>query len=72
MSYSFPGTRGMAWTTPARKLYHMVFQYTPAGFEEFFVENGTQAGMPAKERTAEEYAATGEKYGMVYKDSVNK
>jgi quercetin dioxygenase-like cupin family protein len=46
----------------------MVFQYSPAGFEEYFIENGTPAGMPAKERTEEEYALT-EKYGMVYKDA---
>ena len=45
----------------------MVFQYTPAGFEEYFVENGTLAGMEAKARTAEEYALTEKKYGMVYK-----
>jgi mannose-6-phosphate isomerase-like protein (cupin superfamily) len=49
----------------------MVFQYTPAGFEEYFVENGTQAGMPTKERTEEEYAATEKKYGMVYKDNLH-
>ena len=46
----------------------MVFQYSPAGFEEYFIENGTPVGMPAKERTAEEYALTEKKYGMVYKD----
>ncbi|MDP4262320.1 MAG: cupin domain-containing protein [Bacteroidota bacterium] len=46
----------------------MVFQYSPAGFEEYFVENGTLAGMPAKEKTAEEYAITEKKYGMVYKE----
>ena len=45
----------------------MTFGYSPAGFEEYFIENGTPAGMPAKERTAEEYAATEKKYGMVYK-----
>jgi mannose-6-phosphate isomerase-like protein (cupin superfamily) len=45
----------------------MIFQYSPAGFEEFFIENGTQVGMPAKERTEEEYSLTAEKYGMVYK-----
>ena len=45
----------------------MVFQYSPAGFEEYFIENGTQVGLPAKERTAEEYAAAEKKYGMVYK-----
>ena len=45
----------------------MVFQYSPAGFEEYFIENGTPEGMPAKERTEEEYAATEKKYGMVYK-----
>jgi mannose-6-phosphate isomerase-like protein (cupin superfamily) len=45
----------------------MVFQYTPAGFEEFFVENGTPAGEPKKPRSREEYAATEAKYGMVYK-----
>jgi len=46
----------------------MVFQYTPAGFEEYFIENGTPVGMPAKERTEEEYTMTEKKYGMVYKD----
>jgi mannose-6-phosphate isomerase-like protein (cupin superfamily) len=46
----------------------MVFQYSPAGFEEYFIENGTPVGMPAKERSEEEYALTEKKYGMVYKD----
>ena len=46
----------------------MVFQYSPAGFEEYFIENGTLVGMSAKERTAEEYAITEKKYGMVYKE----
>ena len=45
----------------------MVFQYSPAGFEEYFIENGTPVGMSAKERTEEEYALTEKKYGMVYK-----
>jgi mannose-6-phosphate isomerase-like protein (cupin superfamily) len=45
----------------------MVFQYSPAGFEEYFIENGTLAGAAPKERTDEEYAATERKYGMVYK-----
>ena len=36
----------------------MVFQYSPAGFEEYFIENGTLVGMPAKEKTEEEYAIT--------------
>jgi mannose-6-phosphate isomerase-like protein (cupin superfamily) len=45
----------------------MVFQYSPAGFEEYFIENGTPVGMPAKEKTEEEYAITEKKYGMVYK-----
>ena len=48
----------------------MVFQYSPAGFEEYFIENGTPAGMPDKIRTEEEYAATEKKYGMVYKDKL--
>ena len=48
----------------------MIFQYSPAGFEEYFVENGTVVGMPAKERTDEEYALTEKKYGMVYKDKL--
>ena len=47
----------------------MVFQYTPSGFEEYFIENGTPVGMPAKERTEEEYAMTEKKYGMVYKET---
>ena len=46
----------------------MVFQYSPAGFEEYFIENGTLVGIPAKERTEEEFALTEKKYGMVYKD----
>src|SRR5689334_3495802 len=46
----------------------MVFQYSPAGFEEYFVENGTMEGMPTKERTEEEYAISEKKYGMVYKE----
>ena len=46
----------------------MIFQYSPAGFEEYFIENGTLVGMTAKERTAEEYASTEKKYGMVYKE----
>jgi mannose-6-phosphate isomerase-like protein (cupin superfamily) len=46
----------------------MVFQYTPAGFEEYFVENGTAVGEPMKTRTREDYAATETKYGMVYKE----
>jgi mannose-6-phosphate isomerase-like protein (cupin superfamily) len=46
----------------------MVFQYSPAGFEEYFIENGTLVGMPTKEKTDAEYAITEKKYGMVYKD----
>lgn len=46
----------------------MVFQYSPAGFEEYFIENGTQVGMPSKERTEEQFAITEKKYGMVYKE----
>lgn len=45
----------------------MIFQYSPAGFEEFFIENGTPAGMPEKERSKEELKMTAEKYGMIYK-----
>lgn len=47
----------------------MVFQYSPSGFEQYFIENGTPVGMPAKERTEEEYAMAEKKYGMVYKES---
>ena len=46
----------------------MVFQYSPAGFEEYFIENGTLVGMPDKVKTEEEYAITEKKYGMVYKE----
>jgi mannose-6-phosphate isomerase-like protein (cupin superfamily) len=46
----------------------MAFQYTPAGFEEYFIENGTPVGMPPKEKTEAEYAITEKKYGMVYRD----
>ena len=52
--------------TGSEKL-EMIFQYTPAGFEEFFIENGTPVGMPTKERTEEELMLTAKKYGMVYK-----
>jgi mannose-6-phosphate isomerase-like protein (cupin superfamily) len=45
----------------------MIFQYSPAGFEEFFIENGTPIGMPAKERTEEQLTMAAKKYGMVYK-----
>ena len=48
----------------------MVFQYSPAGFEEYFIENGTPAGLPARERTEEEYVISEKKYGMVYKDKL--
>jgi len=46
----------------------MVFQYSPAGFEEYFIENGTPVGMQAREKTEEEYTLAEKKYGMVYKD----
>jgi quercetin dioxygenase-like cupin family protein len=46
----------------------MAFQYSPAGFEEYFIENGTPVGMPARVRTEEEYAISEKKYGMVYRD----
>ena len=46
----------------------MAFQYSPAGFEDYFIENGTLVGMPTKEKTEEEYAITERKYGMVYKE----
>src|SRR5215203_1240866 len=46
----------------------MVFQYSPAGFEEYFIENGTLAGMPAIEKTEEQYSLTEKKYGMIYKE----
>ncbi|MGZ5192033.1 MAG: cupin domain-containing protein, partial [Flavisolibacter sp.] len=48
----------------------MVFQYSPAGFEDYFIENGTPVGQAPKERTAEEYAIAEKKYGMVYKDAL--
>jgi mannose-6-phosphate isomerase-like protein (cupin superfamily) len=56
---------GMDNTSPEE--LHMIFQYSPAGFEEFFIENGTLVGMPAKQRTEEELIVTAKKYGMVYK-----
>ena len=46
----------------------MVFGYSPAGFEGYFRENGTLVGMPAKAKTAEQYAATEKKYGIVFRD----
>jgi quercetin dioxygenase-like cupin family protein len=45
----------------------MVFQYSPAGFEGYFRENGTVQGMEPKARSEAEYAATEKKYGMVYR-----
>jgi quercetin dioxygenase-like cupin family protein len=44
----------------------MTFGYSPAGFEGYFRENGTQEGTEAKGRTEDQYAATALKYGMVY------
>lgn len=55
-----------------KEVLKMVFQYSPAGFEEYFIENGTLVGMEAKERTAKEYAETEKKYGMIYKDNAGK
>jgi hypothetical protein len=52
--------------TGSEKL-HMIFQYSPAGFEEFFIENGTPVGAPTKVRTEEELTTAAKKYGMVYK-----
>lgn len=46
----------------------MVFQYSPAGFEEYFIERGTLVGEPTKVKTEEELAMAEKKYGMVYKD----
>jgi quercetin dioxygenase-like cupin family protein len=46
----------------------MIFQYSPAGFEEYIVENSTLEGMPTKVKTEKEYAITEKKYGMVYKE----
>lgn len=54
---------------PGSEKLQMVFQYSPAGFEEFFIENGTPVGMPTKERTEDDLRTTAEKYGMVYKKS---
>ena len=47
----------------------MAFQYTPAGFEEYFLENGSLVGEPTKNRTDEQRAASAKKFGMVYKDN---
>jgi quercetin dioxygenase-like cupin family protein len=52
-----------------RGMLQMIFQYTPAGFEEYFIENGAPVGMPARERTPEQLKATEKKYGMVYKET---
>ena len=51
-----------------KETIRMIFQYSPAGFEEYFIENGTLVGVEPKERTAEQYAMTEKKYGMVYKE----
>jgi mannose-6-phosphate isomerase-like protein (cupin superfamily) len=45
----------------------MIFQYSPAGFEQFFIENGTPVGMAPRERTQEELTMAAEKFGMVYR-----
>ena len=50
-----------------KETMRMVFGYTPAGFEQYFLENGTPVGIPTKERSAEEFANAEKKYGMVYK-----
>ena len=48
----------------------MVFGYSPAGFENYFKENGTVVGTERKQRTAEHYAMAEKKYGMVYKEPI--
>ena len=48
----------------------MVFQYTPAGFEEYFIQNSTLVSMPPNEKTEEVYTITEKKYGMIYKDKL--
>ena len=53
----------------SNEMLQMVFQYSPAGFEEYFIENGTLIGVTPKERTSEEYSAAEKKYGIVYKDN---
>lgn len=50
----------------------MVFQYSPAGFEEYFIENGTPPGLQPRERTEEALAITERKYGMVYQQDPRK
>jgi quercetin dioxygenase-like cupin family protein len=48
----------------------MIFQYSPAGFEEYFIENGTLVGTPTKERTEEEYAIAEKNMGWFIKNPV--
>jgi mannose-6-phosphate isomerase-like protein (cupin superfamily) len=50
-----------------QEMMRMTFGYSPAGFEQYFIENGTPAGESPKERTPEQYAMAEKKYGMVYK-----
>ena len=45
----------------------MIFSYSPAGFEGYFRELGTPAGIPWKPKTAEEFKKLDEKWGIVYK-----
>lgn len=45
----------------------MVFSYSPAGFEGYFRELGSPAGMPWQPKSPEEFARLDKKWGIVYK-----
>lgn len=46
---------------------HMLFSFSPAGFEGYFREIGVPKCVAWKDKTAEEFAAINQKYGIVYK-----
>jgi hypothetical protein len=43
------------------------FDFSPAGFEDFFRHTGTIKGVPFKAKTEEEKNSLAKKYGMVFK-----
>jgi mannose-6-phosphate isomerase-like protein (cupin superfamily) len=49
------------------KPLHMLFSFTPSGFEGYFREIGVKKGVQWVDKTAEEFAAINRKYGVVYK-----
>lgn len=49
------------------EIVHMLFGFSPAGFEDFFRQIGTPKGQPFKQKPKEEFDSICRKFGMVFK-----